>query len=88
MWAPTWWVFEIIGGILVAGFLVGIYYWYWPRADRRIWKCVRYQGGGSVVTPRSMTIEEATRWLGRDNNGEVMHVDRDRGFIFYRPRGG
>lgn len=82
-----WWIdFAGSCAILV---IIGVIWWTQFRRDRnrRIWRCVRWQGGGSLVSPRPMTQEEVTLWLARHANAEVGHVDTDHGFIFYRPRG-
>lgn len=54
------------------------------RAPKRIWKCVRHSGGGTLCTPRQMTEERAVTWIAQ-NHGEVIYIDVDNGFIFYRP---
>lgn len=82
-----WWIIEGIGGLLVAGIGTGLWMYLHPPAERRFWQCVRYQGGGIYRTPRRMTMEEATAWLGTIN-AEVAHTDLEYGFIFYRSRGG
>lgn len=51
----------------------------------RIWELCRYQGGGKVYTPRAMTEEEATEYAAA--LGSILWIDREHGFIFYRPVG-
>jgi hypothetical protein len=75
-----------VGSLLIMAILIGVWFVHFRARDRRVWRCVRYQGGGAINTPRPMTLDEATHWLGR-NNDEACHVDTDHGFIFYRPRG-
>lgn len=50
---------------------------------KRIWGCVRFGGGGTVYTPRPMTEEQAFQFCC--SLGAVAYVDRNKGFIFYRP---
>jgi hypothetical protein len=54
------------------------------RLDRveRIWQICRYQGGGKIYTPHPMTESNAIEFAG--TLGQVMHVDREHGFIFVR----
>lgn len=48
----------------------------------RIWQIVRYQGGANVYTPHAMIETKAIEFSSV--LGTVMHVDRERGFIFIR----
>lgn len=80
----------IVGGIITLCILVPILFGYFlleirRRQQRRIWTCVRYMGGGRLITPREMTDEEAQKWL-TDMKVEVMHIDHEYSFIFYRPQ--
>lgn len=52
----------------------------------RIWKYIRYQGGGSIEGPYPMTEAEAMEFCR--SMGVVAYVDREHGFIFYRPKTG
>lgn len=88
MGESLWWWIEMATGLSVLAILVGMWRYLHPGQDRHIWRCVRYQGGGVLVTPKAMTLAEATDWLGKCANVEVAHVDTNYGFIFYRPRGG
>jgi hypothetical protein len=83
-----WWVIEILSGLAVLAVLSIMWRYHHPGPDRRIWRCVRYQGGGVLVSPRRMSLEEVTQWLAESANVEVAHVDENYGFVFYRPRGG
>lgn len=85
-----WNTLELFGGLLIFGIGAVVWLFGWPghRQEKRIWRCIRYQGGGSLVSPGEMTLVEVTRWLAQDCNAEVAHVDNEHGFIFYRPRGG
>lgn len=73
--------------------LVGILLWdlisNWDikRLPKRDWKFVRYAGGGNLQSPYPMTEIKAIQFIAK-NNCEVMHVDREKAFIFYKPRGG
>jgi hypothetical protein len=70
---------------------LGGLYWYRhhkeQRQERITWKFVRYYGGGGFTAPHPMTLREATKYIGQECNAEVGHIDRECGFIFYRPRG-
>jgi hypothetical protein len=78
---------DFIGSSVLFIILLWIWYVHFRARSRRIWNCVRYFGGGRLQSPHPMTLEEVTKWLARDNNAEIGHVDEDHGFIFYRPRG-
>lgn len=55
--------------------------------DRRrkfTWKCYRDGGGGVLVTPKPMSEERATKWLQRTANAEIIYIDRNYHFLFYR----
>jgi hypothetical protein len=80
-------IVEAGGLILVAIVMWFAYRSYLSRPYRRLWMCVRFHGGGRVMTPKPMSVDEVTEWLGRIH-GEVSHVDQENGFVFYRPRGG
>lgn len=82
-----WWIIETATGLVIFAILVGMWIHLHPRPERRVWKCVRFHGGGMLITPREMSMEEVGDWLGRLNS-EVSHVDHVYGFVFYRPRGG
>lgn len=56
-------------------------------APKRVWTCIRFFGGGKMDTPYPMTELVATVWLAK-MNGEVAYIDRENGYIFYKPRGG
>jgi hypothetical protein len=53
---------------------------------RRIWQCCRYQGGANVYTPHPMSEEDAIEFASA--LGSILWVDREHGFIFYRPLSG
>lgn len=80
-----WFTFACVCGIL---FAVLNFLRLHRRSDNplRIWQCCRYQGGANVFTPRPMTEEDAIEFATR--LGSVLWVDRDHGFIFYRPPSG
>lgn len=77
---------------LVAGVLIFCIVFVARREKRldaeptRIWQLCRYQGGGKVYTPRAMTEEEATEYAAA--LGSILWIDREHGFIFYRPASG
>lgn len=52
--------------------------------NTRIWKYHRYEGGGVIAAPHPMTEAEAIDFCR--SLGPVMYVDREHGFIFYRPK--
>lgn len=88
-------VIKSIAVILVILITATVIYWpeirgWWLarqiRNEKIRWRCVRYYGGGGMTSP-PMTEEQVTRWIGRDCNAEVGHIDRVNGIIFYRPRG-
>jgi hypothetical protein len=49
-----------------------------------IWKAFGYHGAGTVISPRPMDESEALAWVA--TFGSVAYVDREAGFIFYRPK--
>lgn len=61
--------------------------WYFAqRAPRHHWKAIRFHGGGIIVTPYKMNEKEALWWVTNAIKGEVAYIDREYGFIFYRPK--
>jgi hypothetical protein len=57
----------------------------WYNIDRHPWRAIRFQGGGTILSPRDMTEQEAVDWVS-NSMGEVAFIDRECGFIFYRAR--
>lgn len=57
-----------------------------PLELPRIWQLCRFQGGGNITTPRPMLEDEATEYA--TTLGSILWIDRDHGFIFYRPASG
>lgn len=55
-----------------------------PATTLRYWRLYRYMGGGHTDLPEPMT--EAHALQAALEFGSVMHVDREHGFIFYRPK--
>lgn len=53
---------------------------------RHPWKAYRYQGGGVLTSPGDMTEAEALNWVSNIIKGDVSYIDRECGFIFYRPK--
>jgi hypothetical protein len=51
---------------------------------KHIWRAIRMQGGGSAVSPYEMEYWEALIWISEQVRGEIVFVDREVGFIFYR----
>lgn len=49
---------------------------------RHPWRAVRFGGGGTLSSPEDMTEQEAVDWISKF--GEIMYIDREHGFIFYR----
>jgi len=86
MWAWADFVGTII--ILCVLWLIWWYHFREGREPRKIWTCVRWHGGGRLITPRPMTVSEAAQWIGQSVNAEVGHVDEPNAHIFYRPRNG
>lgn len=86
--------------VLIATLMVGLTDWLYKRHQqrevdrllgkgmpiRRVWKYVRYQGGGALDGPREMDEAEAIEFCR--SLGAVAYVDRQQGFIFYRPASG
>jgi hypothetical protein len=71
--------------------LLFIPYWLVKRSKRdaeslRIWQLCRYQGGGKVYTPSPMHEDDAVEFASK--LGSIVWVDREHGFIFYRPTSG
>lgn len=79
--------FDVFVTLAILATLAALYFYHIRQPKRRVWRCFRFHGGGVLDTPRPMTLEQATRWLGISGM-EVAHVDYEHGFIFYRPRGG
>lgn len=79
-------VSDFIVTLFILSILLMMWFWHFRNKARRIWRCYRYHGGGVLQTPRPMTLQEATVWLG-ESGCEVSHVDTEHSFIFYRPRG-
>jgi hypothetical protein len=53
---------------------------------RHYWTAHRFHGGGVITTPDIMSEEEAVHWIATVIKGEVAYIDREHGFIFYRPK--
>lgn len=79
-----WGLIDCLGTLIILAILTSIWVFHFKRqANRRIWTCIRYQGGGTFDTPRAMTLVEAHNWLAKSLY-EIAYVDHDHGFIFYR----
>lgn len=64
-------------------FIVILYIALWIRHNsRRVWKCMKTQGGGYVET-RRLTRDRAMKFVNA-TMGTVLYVDERHGFIFYR----
>lgn len=50
------------------------------------WKAIRAHGGGTLETYHPMTEAEAIRWVSEMIQGEILFIDRECGFIFYRSK--
>jgi hypothetical protein len=53
-------------------------------SDIHYWKAFRFQGGGTLISPVPMNEVDALKWVSAF--GSVAFVDRECGFIFYRPK--
>jgi hypothetical protein len=51
---------------------------------RHAWRAFGYHGSGTVYSPTVMNEQEALAWVA--TFGNVAYVDREAGFIFYRPK--
>lgn len=56
------------------------------KAPRHRWRAIRAHGGGAVTSPEDMNEKEATIWVAYIMNGEILYIDPECGFIFYRPK--
>jgi hypothetical protein len=56
------------------------------KEPRHPWRAIRFHGGGIISSPFDMTESEAIMWVANAIKGEVAFVDREAGFIFYRPK--
>ena len=59
--------------------------WLSKTPERHSWRAYRYHGG-ELHSPRAMTEEEACDWVSNLLKGDITFIDRECGFIFYRPR--
>jgi hypothetical protein len=59
---------------------------FFSTESRHPWRAIRMQGGGMLNSPRDMTEEEACEWVSHIIKGEIAYIDRECGFIFYRPK--
>jgi hypothetical protein len=48
------------------------------------WRAIGYYGAGTIQSPRDMDEADALAWVSQFGN--VAYVDREAGFIFYRPK--
>lgn len=55
------------------------------KTSRHSWRAYRY-GGGGVASNKDMTEEEAIQWVRGITDGDITFIDRELGFIFYRPK--
>lgn len=68
-------------------FLKRLFFHAWtPSEPPHMWKAIRQGGGGMITTPYEMREWEAMAWVSDVIKGEIMFVDRECGFIFYRPK--
>jgi len=82
-----WFWADVIGSLCILLILFGVYWHHFREKPlRRYWSYFRYQGGGVLKPPKLMTELEAVEWIAK-NRAEVTYIDRDHGFIFYRPEG-
>jgi hypothetical protein len=51
---------------------------------KHYWKAYGYHGVGNLVSPKPMNEAAAIKWISEFGN--VAFVDREAGFIFYRPK--
>jgi len=51
---------------------------------KHFWKAIAYHGAGTLSSPKPMTEPQALAWVAAF--GSVSYVDREAGFIFYRPK--
>lgn len=56
-----------------------------PKEPRHPWRVYRFHGGGELLSP-PMTEAEACEWVSIRIKGEIAYIDRECGFIFYRPK--
>lgn len=59
---------------------------WFTNPSHRYWTAYRFHGGGIITSSRAMTEDEAVQWVSTVVKGEVAYIDRDYGFIFYRPK--
>jgi hypothetical protein len=57
-----------------------------PKPGKHMWKAIRMGGGGLISSPYEMFEWEALVWVSDVIKGEIAFVDREVGFIFYRPK--
>jgi hypothetical protein len=68
-------------------FLKRLFFHAWtPEPPPHMWKAYRFQGGGIITSPYEMTEDQACMWVANVIKGEVAYIDREMGFIFYRPK--
>lgn len=56
------------------------------KTPRHHWHAIRFHGGGRITTPYRMSEPEACSWVSNAIKGEIAYIDRECGFIFYRPK--
>jgi hypothetical protein len=59
---------------------------WFKREPAHPWRAIRFHGGGIINSPYDMTESEAMKWISVAVKGEVAYIDREYGFIFYRPK--
>lgn len=55
-----------------------------PDEVPHMWRAIRMNGGGMIYSPFEMQELEAMIWVSDQLKGQIMYVDREVGFIFYR----
>lgn len=55
-----------------------------PPITVHYWKAYGYHGVGNLTTPEPMSEANAIKWVSEFGN--VAYVDKEAGFIFYRPK--
>lgn len=82
--------FLIIAAIILVGFglafLVFRIFQEVSDQERHYWRAIRFNGGGQLQSPEPMTESEAADWISKYVKGEIAFIDRECGFIFYRPK--
>jgi hypothetical protein len=74
-WFPRFRIYKLFDEIIIEPKAITTHYW----------RAIAYHGAGTLISPSAMNETDALAWVA--TFGNIAFVDREAGFIFYRPKG-